>query len=193
MNAPKLLKKMDFGMRVDVTYIWYSEDGRCYLLDVFYGFTQKLLKSSFKIKEIPDCSIVTLPEDLTSRRFDCSKFTLFTNNDSQYIWIKFSSIVTIYNIMQEFIQYRTLMQNDSVESLPQILEEKYVCIHDLESLQNVVSYAFEDYAMHKMITVLVYVRSSEFNIPWRLDDKMNILLQKIFSYKSSHQWMVLLK
>ena len=95
--------------------------------------------------------------------------------------------------MQEFIQYHTLMQNDSVESFPQILEEKYVCVHDLESLQNVVSYAFEDYAMHKMITVLVYVRSSEFNIPWRLDDKMNILLQKIFSYKSSHQWMVLLK
>ena len=115
-------------MRVDVTYIWYSEDGRCYLLDVFYGFTQKLLKSSFKIKEIPDCSIVTLPEDLTSRRFDCSKFTLFTNNDSQYIWIKFSSIVTIYNIMREFIQYHTLMQNDSVEiTKPQIsIEENYV-------------------------------------------------------------------
>ena len=66
--------------------------------------------------------------------------------------------------MQEFIQYHTLMQNDSVESFPQILEEKYVCVHDLESLQNVVSYAFEDYAMHKMITVLVYVRSSENDI-----------------------------
>ena len=103
--------------------------------------------------------------------------------------------------MQEFIQYHTLMQNDSVESLPHILEEKYVCVHDLESLkdvQNVVSYAFEDYVMHKMIFVLVYVRSSEFNIQWRLDDKMNILIlslliQKIFLYKSSHQWMVLLK
>ena len=120
-------------MRVDVTYIWYSEDGRCYLLDVFYGFTQKLLKSSFKIKEIPDCSIVTLPEDLTSRRFDCSKFTLFTNNDSQYIWIKFSSIVTIYNIMQQFIQYHTLMQNDSVESFPHDPCFQICRIHDLIS------------------------------------------------------------
>ena len=43
-----------------------------------------------------------------------------------------------------------------------------------------------------MITVLVYVRSSEFNIPWRLDDKMNILDTKNMSHIKAftHQWMV---
>ena len=52
-----------------------------------------MLKSSFLINEIPDCSIVTLPEDLTYNRGDndCSKFTLSLDNDHNIFGYKFSA------------------------------------------------------------------------------------------------------
>ena len=58
---------------------------------------------SFKTRAVTDDEISVLIEELASKKPDCPKFVLRTDNDSQCISAKFGSVVNVYGIKQKFI------------------------------------------------------------------------------------------
>ena len=107
---------------------------------------------------------------MTSKKPDCSKLVLRTDNGSQYVLAQFGKAVKAYDVRQEFIHYHTPEQNGHVESFHKSLKKKYVWPRDFETFQdaeNAISYAFEDYNQNRVHSAIGYATPSEFGLARR--------------------------
>ena len=95
--------------QADMTYIWCGQDIWCYLFNVLHAFTHEWVGYSFETRAITDGVIVALTKALTSKKFNCSKLVMRTDNGSQYISTRFGSVVKAYDIKQELIHGKTKM------------------------------------------------------------------------------------
>ena len=119
----------------------------------------------FESRAITDGAIAILTEALTSKKPDCSKLVLRTDNGSQYVLAQFGKAVKAYGVRPEFIHYHTPEQNAHVESFHKSLKKEYVRPRDFETFQDAeaaISYAFEDYNQNRVHSAIGYATPSEF-------------------------------
>ena len=100
----------------DMTYIWCGQDRRGYLFNILDAFTREWVGYAFEPRAVTDGAIAALTEALASKKPDCSKLVLRTNNGSQYILAQFGKAVKAYGMRSEFIHYHTPEQNSHGES-----------------------------------------------------------------------------
>ena len=74
---------------------------------------------------VTDGAIIPLTKTLASKRPDCSKLVIRTDNGSQYILTQFDRAVKTYGVRQEFIHYHIPEQNGHVESFHKSFKKEY--------------------------------------------------------------------
>ena len=79
--------------QADMTYIWCGQDRWCYLFNVLDAFTREWVRYAFEPRTITDGAIAALTVTLASKKPDCSKLVLRTDNGSQYILTQFVKAV----------------------------------------------------------------------------------------------------
>ncbi len=93
--------------QADMTYIWCDQDRWCYLFNVLDAFTREWVGYAFETRAVTDGAIAALTKALASKKPDCSKLVIRTDNGSQYISTQFDKTVKAYGVRQEFIHYHT--------------------------------------------------------------------------------------
>src|SRR5487761_1015708 len=148
----------------DMTYIFCSVDGWCYLFNVIDVFSREWISYVFDTLARKENAIQAVVKAINKHPEASGKVILRCDNGPQYISDAFQDSMKVLGINLDFIAYSTPEQNGHVESFHGRFKKEYIWtqFNSFQDADKAISEAFIDYNQRRPHSALGYLSPYEF-------------------------------